>query len=310
MSNIKIIKPYNKRPASMNTLAGSLYKEGLSRAPMTALSVYPLTDARGVIQTGIDENALKIKAIRDPKARELEFARVKALREDLEFKTNELLDPASAFWTDEINGKMSEPYSLKDGDNVFDMNDPYNAIDFYWLTQLPIVAKSLDDINSGKADPAIVSFYVYESEVVSRNEFNRKKEINDVVSMLNKLGEVEIKKVAFILNLKMPEKSTYSELYVALDNYIKEPKVYGKEDPIEEFKRVATYTAESLNIKVLIKQLLEERILKVKGTSVFEGENLIAKSIEDFEIKLAEDPNEFLSYEAKTRAKKDYIDNL
>lgn len=306
MSNIKIIKPYNKRPASLTTLAGSLYKEGLSRAPMTALSVFPLTDARGIIQTGIDENALKIKAIKDPAARELEMARVKALREDLEFRINELLDPASAFWKE----KMVEPYSLKDGDNVFDMNDPYNAIDFYWLTQLPIVAKSMDDIVSGKADPSVVNFYVYETEVASRNEFNRKKEINDVVSTLNKLGEVEIKKVAFILNLKMPERSSYNELYVALDNYIREPKVYGKEDPIEEFRRVTSYTAESLAIKVLIKQLLEERILKMKGTSLFEGENLVAKSIEDFEIKLAENPDELSSYEAKTRAKKEYIDNI
>lgn len=306
MSNIKIIKPYAKRPLSMQTLAGSLYREGLSRAPMTALSVFPLTDAKGIIQTGIDENALRVKMIKDENARNLEIARLKELKTSLEFKINEDLDPSSGFWQE----KMQEPYTLKDGDNVFDLDNPYQAIDFYWLTQLPIVARSLEDIKSGKADATTVLFYVYEAEVESVNDFNRKKEINDVVSILNKLGEVEIKKVAFILNLKMKDRATYNETYVALDNYIREPKAYGKEDPIEEFKRAATYTAETLAIKVLIKQLLEERILKTKGVSVFEGENLVAKSIEDLEIKLAEDPEMFLSYEAKTKAKKEYVDNI
>jgi len=306
MSNIKIIKPYSKRPLSINTLAGSLYREGLSRAPLTSLSVFPLTDAQGRIQTGIDENALRVKAIKDDNARELEVARIRAIREELELRINETLTPDSQFWTP----KMEEPYVLKDGDNLFDLDDPYQAIDFYWLIQLPIIAKSLDDINSGKLDPTVVSFYVYETEVESLNEFNRKKEINDVVATLNKLGEVEIKKVAFILNLKMPDKSTYNEVYVAIDNYIREPKAYGKEDPIAEFKKATSYTAEVLAIKVLIKQLLEERILKLKGISVFEGENLIAKSIEDLEIKLAEDQEMFISYEAKTKAKKEYVNNI
>ena len=306
MSNIKIIKPYSKRPLSMNTLAGSLFQDGLSRAPLTSLSVYPLTDAKGVIQTGIDESALRIKAIKNEESRNLEIARVRSIREELELRVNETLTPESGFWTP----KMEEPYILRDGDNVFDLDNPYHAIDFYWLTQLPIIAKSLEDVNSGKVDATLVSFYVYETEVESRNEFNRKKEINDVVSVLNKLGEVEIKKVAFILNLKMPERSTYDEIYVAIDNYIRESKSYGKEDPIAEFRKATSYTAEVLAIKVLIKQLLEERILKMKGISVFEGENLIAKSIEDLEIKLVEDPEMFISYEAKTKAKREYVNNI
>jgi len=304
--NIKIIKPLSKKPLSINTLQGSLYKEGLSRAPMTAIGVYPLTDAKGNILTGIDEDSMKIKSIRDPELRALEYNRIKSLREDLEARVNESLSPTSPFWEE----KLAEPYILKDGDNVFDMGNPYHAIDFYWLTQVPIIARSLEDVQSGKVDATTISFYVYETDIEVKNEFNRKKEINNVVSTLNKLGEVEIKKVAFILNLKLKENATYDEIYVALDNYLNEPKAYGKEDPIAEFKKATELTAEVLAIKVLIKQLLEERILKLKGLAVFEGENLLAKSEQDLEIKLAEDPSLFTSYEAKTRAKKTYIDNI
>lgn len=306
MSRIKIIKPYTRRPLSMNTLAGSLYKEGLSRAPMTALTVFPMTDAKGVIQTGLDENSIRIRSIKNEEARNAEIERVKSLRETLELRINEDLSPGSPFWKE----KMENPYPLKDGDNVFDLDDANQAIDYYWITQLPIIAKSLSDIQSGKVDPTAIAYYVYEPDVESTREFNRKKVINDLVVTLNKLDEVEIKKVAFLLNLKLSNKSTYNDYYVALDNFIREPKAYGKEDPIEEFKVATSYTPEVLAVKVLIKQLLEERILKHKGISIFEGENLVAKSEADFEIQLLEDPERLISYEAKVRAKKQFIDNI
>lgn len=307
MKNIKIIKPYTKRPLSMATLEGSLYKDGLSRAPATSLMVEIPRDAKGTILTGIDENTMRIQAISDSKARKLEQERVKAIREDLQRRTNQDLTPDSGFWKE----KAEEFYHLRDGDNVFDMNDPYQAIDFYWLTQLPIVAKSIDDIKSGRIkDDTVIKFYVYESDVEVENEFNRKKKINDVVSTLNKLTEAGLRKVAFILNLKMPDKSTYNEIYNQVDEFIKTPKAYGTSDPVEEFVRATSYTDEVLAIKVLIKQLLEERILKTRGASVFEGENLIAKSIEDFEIALAGDAEMFESYSAKYAGKKDFVNSI
>lgn len=242
-------------------------------------------------------------------ARKLEIARVAALRADLEDRLGESLDPESGFWKDKMENDNF--YHLKDGDNVFDMGDPLQAIDFHWISQLPIVAKSLDDIKSGKIkDDTVIKFYIFETEVEIENEFNRKKRINDVVSTLNRLSELSLRKVAFILNLKMPAKATYNEIYNQVDEFIKTPKTYGTSDPVEEFVKATALTDESLNIKVLIKQLIDERILKTRGTSVLEGENIIAKSIEDFEIKLSEDPELFLSYEAKVSSKKEYVNGL
>lgn len=306
MNEIKIIKPYKKRPNSMLTLEGSLMKEGFSRAPGTIFGVLPEQDAKGHMITGIDENAIQIRLIKDPEARELEMARVKAIREELELAVNEDLSVTSAFWND----KLTEPFKLKDGDNVFDLRNPWQAIDYYWITQLPIVAKSLADIQSGKVDDSYIKWYVYESNIEHENEFNRKKQINDVVATLNKLDEVQIRKVAFILNLKLPEKASYQDIYNQLDDFIKTPKTYGSHDPIEEFKKATSYTPEILAIKVLVKQLLEERILKQKGNAVFEGENLIAKSIEDLEVKLAEDQELYIAYDLKSKAKKEYANNI
>lgn len=306
MKDIRIIKPYKRKPLSEKTLLGSLIKEGKTRAPGTALGVLPQRDVKGNVITGIDENALRIKLIKDDQARELEQTRLRTIREELEMKLNEPLSATSPYWT----AKMQTPFNLRDGDNIFDLSNPEQAVDFYWISQLPIVAKSLGDIQSGKVDDTDIRYYIYEPEFENENEFNRKKKINEVVATLNKLGEVEIRKVAFILNLKMPERASYQDIYNQLDDFIKTPKTYGSHDPIEEFKKATELTPEVLAIKVLVKQLLEERILRQSGNSIFEGENLIAKSMEDLEIKFAEDQEMYISYEAKSKAKKEYANNI
>ena len=56
--------------------------------------------------------------------------------------------------------------------------------------------------------------------------------------------------------------------------------------------------------------IMEERIVKQSGNSIFEGSNLIAKSIEDFEIKLAEDTELYILFEDKAKSKKAYVDNI
>jgi hypothetical protein len=306
IKEIRIIKPYLRRPLNERTLDGSLYKEGLSRAPKTTLSVTMLTDANGKPITGIDENAMRIKSIRDENARNLEYARIKSLREELEMLTGEDLSTSSTFWKE----KLSTPYSLIDGDNIFDLSDPFKAIDFYWLTELPIIASSLDDILTGKYNRSRVEFYIHDPEIESKNEFNRKKLINDTVATLNKMGATELSRVAFLLNLKLPESAEMTFVYNELDNYIKAPKKFGSHDPIAEFNKVAAYTPQTMAIKVLVKKLIEERVIKQRGDSVLDGENIIAKSIEDLEIKLAEDSDFYIDMETKYKSKRSFVDNI
>jgi hypothetical protein len=306
IKEIKIIRPYLRRPLNERTLDGSLYKEGLTRAPKTTLGVCMMIDSNKKPITGIDENSIKIKSIKDESARAIEFSRVKSLRESLEEATGESLTPDSAFWRD----KVEVPYELIDGDNIFDLNNPFQAIDYYWLTQLSIIASNLDDINSGKVNRTKTFYYVYEPDAEVTNEFNRKKLINDAVAILNKLGQTEAKRVAFLLNLKLPDSFTYPETYNELDNFIKTPKTYGSHDPIEEFTKVCSYTPQVMAIKVLVKSLIDDRIIKQRGDSVLEGENVLAKSIQDLENKLAEDQEFFVDMETKMTNKRRFTDNI
>jgi hypothetical protein len=306
IKEVKIIKPYLRKPLNERTLEGSLFKEGLSRAPKTTMGVTMMIDSNRRPLTGIDENSIRIKSIRDENAREIEFNRVKALRERLESETGEDLRPESNFWKD----KIEIPYELIDGDNVFDLTNAYKAIDFYWLTQLPIVAASLDELKNGKVNRAGVFFYVYSPEVETINEFNRNKRTNDAVYQLGKMGETEAKRVAFLLNLKLPENTIYQIVYNSLDAYLKTPKTHGSHDPIEEFTKVASYTPQVMAIKVLVKTLIEDNIIKLRGDSVLEGENILAKSIQDLENKLAEDPEFFVDMETKVKNKRNFTDNI
>lgn len=310
MSNIKIIRPFSREPISKNSLEGFLYSNGYTKIPGTVEMVTPLTDAKGNAITGIDENSMRIRAIADPETKAAEIERVKALREKLEAEINEDLTPSSPFWKDANNGKCNKLYMLKDGDNYFDLDDPYQAIDYYWITQLPIVAKSIEDVHRGKIDPTTVKFYVFQADVETQNEFNRKKRVNEVVAILNKLGDVEIRKVAFVLNLKPGEKADYQKVYNILDNFLRSPKTYGTSDPIDEFLKVTNYSPEMLAAKTLVKQLLEDRIIKERGNSIYEGESLVAKSMEDFELKLMEDADYFKMYEDKSRNRKLYLNNI
>lgn len=310
MSNIKIIKPYSRASADQVSLSGALAKEGRTSVPGASKAVLPLRDAKGNVVTGIDENALSLFKIKDESVLKAEKAKIKALRERLEAELNEDLTPGSAFWNDAENGLGNTLYYLKDGENMFDLDNPIDAVNYNWLINLPIIAISMEEIESGKLDPSTIGFYVYESDVQSTKEFERKKRINSVVATLNLLGPVELKKVAFLLNLKMPERSTYQETYNVVDNFLHQNKKHGTADPVTEFERVTGYTVDVLAIKVLIKQLLEERLIKQSGNSIFEGSNLIAKSMEDLEIKFAEDAEFFLLYEEKAKSKKAYVDSI
>lgn len=310
MSNIRIIKPYSRTQTTDITLSGALAREGRTKAPGTSYGVTPALDAKKNVITGIDENALSLFKIEDKATRDIEIARLKSIREKLEAELNESLSPTSAFWTDPDEGMVNVPYYLKDGENVFDLNNPIHAVNYYWLSQLPIIAPSLEEVESGKLDPSTIAFYIYETDVQVSKDFQRKKKINEVVAILNGLGPVEIKKVAFLLNMKMPEKSTYEEIYNVIDTFLHQDKKFGTSDPIKEFERVAGYTPEILNIKLLIKQLLDERILRTSGNSIMEASNVVAKSMEDFELKLAEDPELYILYDEKMKAKKAYVDNI
>jgi hypothetical protein len=290
---VRIIRPYRKEPANMRTLEGTLYKEGLSFVPGTVRKFFPRVDSRGIIRTGLDENSIKIRTIEDETDRTQEFNRVQRLREYYESLLDESLEPSSTFYT-EIK---DTGYSLEDGDNIFNMENPREAVNFYWLLETEMIAPTVDHIESGKMDPNIVKFFVYNGEVDTKTTFERKKRINSSIAELDTMSAIKRKKIQKLIGLGLSADAGEEEVYNAIDEYLRTPANVLGNDPIEMFNRVLSYSEDLLDVKSLVKDLIDQNIVRVKGSMVYEGEHMWAKSIEEFELLLA-DPKYTEEYEA------------
>jgi hypothetical protein len=290
---VRIIRPYRKKPSNPRTLEGSLYQEGYTFVPGTARKFYPRVDSRGVIRTGLDENSPKLRLILDTKTRDQEAKRIKALKEYYEGLLDESLEPNSSFY-DEIK---ENGISLEDGDNIFNMDNPRDAVNFYWIIETEMVANSLEDIESGRVNTAQVRFYVYDGTVESKVTFERKKKINSAIASLDKMSNVKRKKVQKLIGLGLAADSAEEEVYNAIDEYLRTPATALGLDPIDNFLKILSYSDDLLDVKSLVKDLIDVNIVRIKGSVVYEGEHVWSKSVEEFELYLT-DPKNTTEYEA------------
>lgn len=293
IKGMRIIRPYKREPSNMRTLEGSLYQNGYAFIPGTTRKFYPRVDSRGVIRTGLDENSPRIRAIFDPKVKEVEVQRIKQLRDYYESILDESLEPNSTFY-DEMK---ENGVTLEDGENIFNMENPREAVNFYWIMETDMVANSLDDIESGKVDTSIVKFYVYNGEVETKVTFERKKKINSAIASLDKMSAVKRKKIQKLIGLGLPMDSTEEEVYNAIDEFLRTPASAMDRDPIEQFAKITSYSDDLLDVKALVKDLVDKNIVRIKGSIVYEGEHVWAKSIEEFELFLT-DPKHTEEYDS------------
>lgn len=290
---VKVIRPIRKEPSNLRTLEGSLYKEGYNFVPGTIKKFFPRVDSRGVIRTGLDETSIRIRAIEDPKAREQEFERVKNLRTYYESILDESLEPNSTFY-DEIK---ELGYTLEDTENVFNMDNPRDAVNFFWLMETEMVAKSLDEVESRRVDTSIIRFYVYDGEVETKSTFERKKRINSAIATLDNMSSLKRKKIQKLIGLGLSNTATEEEVYNSIDEFLRMPSSSLGFDPIQKFNTILSYSDDLLDVKSLVTDLINETIVRIKGGIVYEGEHVWSKSIEEFELYLA-DPKHTEEYDA------------
>ena len=270
-----------------------MYKEGYNFVPGTIKKFFPRVDSRGVIRTGLDENSIRIRAIENPKVREQEFERVKSLRLYYESILDESLEPNSTFY-DEIK---ELGYNLEDGDNVFNMDNPRDAVNFYWLMETEMIAKTLDDVEARRIDTSIVRFYVYDGDVETKSMFERKKRINSAIATLDGMSSLKRKKVQKLIGLGLSNLATEEEVYNSIDEFLRTSTNALGFDSIEKFNTILAYSDDLLDVKALVTDLINENIVRIKGGIVYEGEHVWAKSIEEFELFLAE-PKHTEEYDA------------
>jgi len=301
--------------SQMQTLQGGLSQNGLTRVPGTGVFKYPYKEATGMFRTGLDPQAKYIQRIQDPTSKELEIERVTKLKAKLEDALGVDLGPRSSFWnyglsTSDQDTTHVQPYKLIDGDNFFNLENPYLELTFAWLRVHPTIASSYQAWERGEY-PADTQFYVVDDEIENQVVYKKKQLINKAIIKFDSLSPEKKKKISRLLGLPVSENTKEEVIYNQVDNLLKQTEFkngkYQGLNPVEIFNRFADLDDELLHIKDLVKQAISHSIYKVKPSGkIYEGDHEVAIDEDDLVKYLVNEDHQddLLILEQKIKAKK------
>ena len=307
-------KDYNN--SQLQTMQGGLAAKGLTRIPGAGVFKYPYKELDGKYRTGLDPDASYIKRIQDPTERELEKERVTKLKKKLELELGDVdLGPRSSFWNYGLSVSSDDnlhvqPVKLMDGDNIFDLSNPLQELQFSWLRVHPTIASSYQAWERGDY-PADTQFYVADDEIENAVLFKKKQLINKAIVKFDSMSPEKKKKVARLLGLPVTDNTTEESVYNQVDNLLKQTEFkngkFSGLDPVKVFNQFADMKENLLNIKDLVKQALHHSIYRMKPNGkIYEGEFEVAMDEDELIKMLADDDNQdtLLTLEGKLKSKK------
>ena len=307
-------KDYNN--SQLQTMQGGLAAKGLTRIPGAGVFKYPYKELDGKYRTGLDPDASYIKRIQDPTERELEKERVTKLKKKLESELGDVdLGPRSSFWNYGLSVSSDDnlhvqPVKLMDGDNIFDLSNPLQELQFSWLRVHPTIASSYQAWERGDY-PADTQFYVADDEIENAVLFKKKQLINKAIVKFDGMSPEKKKKVARLLGLPVTDNTTEESVYNQVDNLLKQTEFkngkFSGLDPVKVFNQFADMKENLLNIKDLVKQALHHSIYRMKPNGkIYEGEYEVAIDEDELVKMLADDDNQdtLLTLEGKLKSKK------
>ena len=307
-------KDYNN--SQLQTMQGGLAAKGLTRIPGAGVFKYPYKELDGKYRTGLDPDSSYIKRIQDPTERELEKERVTKLRQKLESELGDIdLGPRSSFWNYGLSVSNDDnlhvqPVKLMDGDNIFDLSNPLQELQFSWLRVHPTIANSYQAWERGDY-PADTQFYVADDEIENAVLFKKKQLINKAIVKFDSMSPEKKKKVARLLGLPVTDNTTEESVYNQVDNLLKQTEFkngkFSGLDPVKVFNQFADMKENLLNIKDLVKQALHHSIYRMKPNGkIYEGEFEVAMDEDELVKMLADDDNQdtLLTLEGKLKSKK------
>ena len=307
-------KDYNN--SQLQTMQGGLAAKGLTRIPGAGVFKYPYKELDKKYRTGLDPDAYYIKRIQDPTERELEKERVTKLRQKLESELGDIdLGPRSSFWNYGLSVSNDDnlhvqPVKLMDGDNIFDLSNPLQELQFSWLRVHPTIANSYQAWERGDY-PADTQFYVADDEIENAVLFKKKQLINKAIVKFDSMSPEKKKKVARLLGLPVTDNTTEESVYNQVDNLLKQTEFkngkFSGLDPVKVFNQFADMKENLLNIKDLVKQALHHSIYRMKPNGkIYEGEFEVAMGEDELVKMLADDDNQdmLLTLEGKLKSKK------
>jgi|TARA_R110000868_G_scaffold823_6_gene6221 hypothetical protein len=312
VSTIK--REYNS--SQLQTMDSNLAQRGMSRIPGTGVFKYPYKELDGKYRTGLDPDAGYIKRIQDPTEKELEIERVTALRDKLQADLGDIdLGSRAKFWnyglsTGTDDSLHVKPVKLMDGDNFYDLSQPFQELSFAWLRVHPTIASSHQAWERGEF-PADTQFYVVNDDIENTIVYKKKQLINKAIIKFDSMSPEKKRKVARLLGLPITNETKEEVVYNQVDSMLKESEVKAGSfkglNPVEVFSRFADMKESLLHIKDLVKQAITHSIYRVKTSGrVYEGELEIATDEDELVKFLADEDNqdELLTLEGKLKSKK------
>lgn len=313
ISSIK--KEYNRNNGS---LEASLAANGYSRFPGTGVRFVPYKEANGEYRTGLNVKAPYLERMRKthPENYKLEVERITALKNKLEALTGISLDSRSPYYTDIFNDRVSvkaQIIRLKEGDNVFDLEDPFQAITYEWLRVHPLIASSYQAYERGEY-PANTQFFVNDESIEEDLKYKRKTLVNRAISTLETLSLEKRRKVARLLGLPVSDNSKEQFVYNLLDTFIKQSEIksgdYKGGNPVDLFNKFAEMDDKLVTTKDLVDQAIKHSIYRItKGGRITEGGQEISKSKEELVEMLLDDEyqDDLLALQEKLKMKKSVL---
>lgn len=313
ISSIK--KEYNRNNGS---LEASLAANGYSRYPGTGVRFVPAKEANGSYRTGLDADATYLKRMKvsNPENYEIEVKRIKELRKRLEDETGIDLGPRSDYYTQIFNDRVNvkaQIIRLKEGDNMFDLSDPFQAITYEWLRVHPLIASSFQAYERGDY-PANTQFFVNDENIEEEIQHKKKLAINKAVATLDAMSLEKRKKVARLLGLPVSDNSKESFVYNLLDSTIKGLEVkagdYKGQNAVDLFNKFATMNDSLISAKDLVDQAIKHSIYRTtKGGRITEGGQEIAKDKTELVEFLMDEANQddLFALQEKLKVKKSLL---
>lgn len=264
----KISSIKKKHPQGQYSVEATLANTyGKTRFPGTAVRKLPYKDANGLYRTGLEDRP-------EEKAR-------------LEKLTKLNLDPDSLYYNYTSNARYRvEPVRLEDGDNIFNLEDPFQAITYYWLSVHPTIARSWDAWESGDY-PSSTEFYVNDTDIEGDRQYKKDLEEANAVKKLTSLSVDKTRRVARLLGYPVNENTKYETVYSMLYNFLKEGTIkvgpYQGSLSITKFEQFANMKDEDLYVSDLVQQAITNNIFRLAaGGRLMKGEAEMAKSKEEY----------------------------
>lgn len=310
ISTIK--KEYDRNNGS---LEASLAANGFARFPGTGVRFVPFKEPNGEYRTGLNVKAPYLEKMRKthPENYKLEVERITELKKKLEAETGLSLEPRAEYYTQIFNDRVNikaDIVRLKEGDNVFDLDNAFQTITYEWLRVHPLIASSYTAYEKGQY-PSNTQFYVNDESIEEELKYRKKQLVNKAIGTLDKLSLEKRKKVARLLGLPVSDNSKETFVYNLLDSMIKQGEVkagdYKGGNSIELFNKFAEMDDKLVNTKDLVEQALKHSIYRLtKGGRITEGTTEIAKNKEELVDFLLSESNQddLLALQEKLKTKK------